>query len=319
MNDRNNFLLSVIIPVYNSESTIEAVVRVIKETLSNKTNFEIILINDGSKDNSCKKCLELLRNHNFIRFINLSKNFGQHNAILAGLKFARGEYIVVLDDDLQSPPDRIWALINKINEGYDAVYANYIYKKHSALRNFGSRINSAMETILLKKPRRVKTSSYFIIKKYIAGEIIKYRGPYPYLAGLVFRITDNIGVVDVEHKERPYGKSNYNFIKLLKLWVNGFTNFSVRPLRIAFFAGILLALLAFILSILLIIRKFLNPLVEIGWTSIIIAVFFFSGIQLFSIGLIGEYVGRSFLSLNKQPQYVIKQKYNIENIDETKK
>lgn len=319
MDDEDNFLLSIIIPVYNSEKSINELIRQIGNTLGDRLKFEIILINDGSLDSSCEKCIELTKSNNSIRFINLSRNFGQHNAILAGLKFAKGEYIVVLDDDLQSPPDRIWKLLNKIREGYDVVYANYVYKKHNPFRNFGSKINSVMETILLKKPRKVKTSSYFIIRKYIAREIIKYRGPYPYLAGLVFRITDNIGVVDVEHKERPYGKSNYNFIKLLRLWINGFTNFSVKPLRIAFFIGVLLAFVAFILSILLIIRKFLNPMVEIGWTSIIIAVFFFSGIQLVSIGLIGEYVGRSFLSLNKQPQYVIKQKYNIENINEAEK
>jgi len=305
--------LSVIIPVYNSEKTIEEVTRQLKETLEDKLKFELILVNDGSIDSSYMKCRKLSKSNNFIRFINLSKNFGQHSAILAGVRFAKGEFIAVLDDDLQSPPDKIWKLINKIKEGYDVVYAIYIYKKHNLLRNLGSKINSVMETILLKKPVGIKTSSYFIIRKYIAKEIIKYRGPYPYVAGLVLRITNNIGFVNVNHKERLYGKSNYNFIKLLKLWVNGFTNFSVKPLRVALFMGILFALAGFILSILLIIRKFLNPMTTVGWTSIIIAVFLFSGIQLISIGLIGEYVGRSFLSINKQPQYVIKEKYNIEN------
>ncbi len=304
--------LSIIVPVYNSEKTIGEVARQIKKALDSKLEFELIMVNDGSADSSYRKCRELLESNNFIKFIDLSKNFGQHNAILAGLGFARGEFIAVMDDDLQSPPDKIWKLINKIREGYDVVYANYIYKKHNPLRNLGSKINGLMETILLKKPKGIKTSSYFIIRKYIAKEVIKYKGPYPYLAGLILRITNNIGIVNVDHKERPYGKSNYSFIKLLKLWVNGFTNFSVKPLRIALFMGMFLAFAGFALSIFFIIRKFMNPEIAIGWTSIIVAVFLFSGIQLISVGLIGEYVGRSFLSLNKQPQYVIKEKYNVE-------
>ncbi len=305
--------ISIIVPVYNSEKTIGEVARQIRETLGDNIEFELILVNDGSVDSSCEKCRELTESNDFIKFINLSKNFGQHNAVLAGLRFTRGELIVVIDDDLQTPPDEIWKLINKIREGYDVVYANYIYKKHGLLRNMGTSINDLMERILLKKPEGIKTSSYFIIRGYIAKEIVKYEGPYPYLAGLILRITDNIGIVNVKHKERPYGKSNYSFIKLLRLWVNGFTNFSVKPLRIALFTGIFLAFAGFVLSIFLIIRKFLAPEIAIGWTSIIVAVFIFSGIQLISVGLIGEYVGRSFLSLNRQPQYVVKEKYNVDD------
>jgi len=305
--------LSIIIPVYNSEKTIVEVARQIEGSLGGKLEYELILVNDGSADSSHKECRKLSESNDFIKFINLSKNFGQHNAVLAGLGFARGELVAVIDDDLQTPPEEIWKLINKIREGHDVVYANYIYKKHGLLRNLGTCINGLMERVLLKKPGGIKTSSYFIIREYIAKEIVKYEGPYPYLAGLILRVTDNIGNVNVKHRERPYGKSNYGFIKLLKLWVNGFTNFSVKPLRIALFSGILIALIGFILSIILIIRKFLAPEIAIGWTSIIVAVFIFSGIQLISVGLLGEYVGRSFLSLNRQPQYVIKEKYNIDN------
>ncbi|MEA2016074.1 MAG: glycosyltransferase, partial [Actinomycetota bacterium] len=293
--------LSIVIPVYNSEKTIFEVARQIEGTLGGKLEYELILVNDGSADASYEECRKLSESNDFIKFINLSKNFGQHNAVLAGLKFAGGKLIAVMDDDLQSPTDEIWKLINKIREGYDVVYAGYIYKKHNLLRNMGSKINGLMERILLKKPEGIKTSSYFIIRKYIVKEIIKYEGPYPYVAGLILRITANIAIVNVSHKERPYGKSNYSFIKLLKLWVNGFTNFSVKPLRIALFTGILIAFIGFVLSIVLIIRKFVEPGIAIGWTSIIVAVFIFSGIQLISVGLIGEYVGRSFLSLNKQP------------------
>jgi len=305
--------ISIIIPVYNSESTIKIVVEDIKETLSNKSNFEIVLVNDGSKDNSYKKCKELARKYSFIKFINLSKNFGQHNAILAGLHFVKGNYIIFMDDDLQTPPEEIPRLINKIKEGYDVVYANYYYKYHSKLRNIGSWINNVMTNILLKKPKNLKITSYFIIKKYLIDEILNYTGPYPYLGGLILRSTDNIGMIDITHEKREYGKSNYSFMSLLRLWINGFTNFSVKPLRISFFLGILFSSIGFLFSFFLLIRKLIYPQVVLGWTSIIIAILLFSGVQLISVGLIGEYVGRIFLTQNKQPQYIIKEKYNIDS------
>jgi len=306
-------MLSIIIPVFNSEKTIEKVINRVKLTLGNKQKFEVILVNDGSYDNTYIKCIEISRKFNFVKFINLSKNFGQHNAILAGLRYAKGDNIAFLDDDLQTPPEEIWKLIDKIEEGYDVVYGNYTNKKHNLLRNIGSKINDMMASILLKKPKKVKITSYFIIRKYLVKEIVNYIGPYPYLGGLILRITNNIGVVNISHKERLYGKSHYSFLSLLKLWINGFTNFSVKPLRISLFFGILCSLIGFIFSVVLIIRKLIDPLVPLGWTSIIVIIVFFSGIQLISIGLIGEYVGRIFLSQNNQPQYVIKEKYNIDD------
>ena len=310
MNMSNN-LISIVIPVYNSEPTIKKVAEDIKKILSKKLNFELVLINDGSKDNSYKKCRELSREYSFVKFINLSKNFGQHNAIFAGLHFVRGDYIIFMDDDLQTPPEAIPKLINKIEEGYDVVYANYYYKYHSKLRNIGSWVNNIMSNILLKKPKKLKITSYFIIKKYLIDEILNYTGPYPYLGGLILRLTDNIGMIDITHEKREYGKSNYSFMSLLRLWINGFTNFSVKPLRVSFFLGIIFSSIGFLFSFFIFIRKLIDPQIALGWTSIIIAILLFSGVQLISIGLIGEYVGRIFLTQNKQPQYVIKEKYNI--------
>lgn len=309
---KGNFL-SIVIPVYNSNKTINILVERIREVLSNKLIFEVVLVNDGSKDDSYEKCRELARKYSFIKFINLSKNFGQHNAILAGLHFVKGNYIVFMDDDLQIPPEEIPKLINKIEEGYDVVYANYHYKYHSRLRNIGSWINDIMSYILLKKPKKLKITSFFIIKKYLIDEILNYTGPYPYLGGLILRSTDNIGMIDITHEKREYGESNYSFMSLLRLWINGFTNFSVKPLRVSFFLGILFSSIGFLFSFFILIRKLIDPQVALGWTSIIIAILLFSGVQLISIGLIGEYVGRIFLTQNKQPQYIIKEKYNIDS------
>jgi glycosyltransferase involved in cell wall biosynthesis len=306
-------VLSIIIPVYNSEKIISLVVEELRKTLSDKLAYEIILINDGSKDDSYNVCRRLSKKYGFVRFIDLSKNFGQHSAILAGLRFVKGEYIVFMDDDLQTPPREIWKLINKIKEGYDVVYAKYESKQHSRFKTFGSKINDIMANILFKKPKNINITSYFIIRKYLADEITNYTGPYPYLGGLIFRSTDNIGTVDMAHDRREYGKSNYSFISLFKLWFNGFTNFSVKPLRVSFLLGTICSLAGFISSIVIVIRKIINPQIVLGWTSMIVAVLLFSGIQLILIGLVGEYVGRIFLSQNKQPQYVIKEKYNIKD------
>jgi len=302
--------ISIIIPVFNSEKTIEIVCNKIKDVSKDNYYFEIILVNDNSQDNSLNICKTLTEINDYIILLNLAKNFGQHAALLAGLNYATGDYIVFLDDDLQTPPEEITNLIAKLEEGYDVVYANYKSKKHSKFQNIGSKINNIMANIILKKPKNLRITSYFIIKKFIANEILKYTGPYPYLGGLILRSTDNIGILNIDHKEREFGKTNYNFIKLFRLWLNGYTNFSIKPLRISFIFGISTSIVSFILAIIFTIRKIIDPNIFIGWTSIIVALFFFFGLQLIVIGFIGEYVGRIFLTLNKQPQYVIKDIYN---------
>jgi undecaprenyl-phosphate 4-deoxy-4-formamido-L-arabinose transferase len=192
------------------------------------------------------------------------------------------------------------------------VYAQYKSKKHSLYRNAGSKLNSAMAEHLINKPSHVEMTSYFIARKFVIDEVVKYDSPYPYMAGLVFRVTQNIGGVYVEHRERQNGKSNYNFKKLVSLWFNGFTNFSVKPLRAASFMGFLFSITGFLTILFFILRKILDPNVPLGWTSTIVLIMFFGGIQLICIGLLGEYVGRVYLSINKTPQYVIKETQNID-------
>jgi len=312
MGQQNINLISIVIPVFNSESTIGLVVDEIKNTLG-KIDFELILVNDGSKDNSYKKCKKLSEKYNFIKFITLSRNFGQHNAIIAGFNFTKGDYVICMDDDLQTSPREIPKLIDAIEEGYDVVYADYKYNYHGFLRRVGRWMNAVMLRMLLKKPKELNVSSYFIIRRYLVDEILNYKGPYPYMGGLILRSTDNIGMVEVNHEKREYGKSGYSFINLFRLWFNGFTNFSVKPLRISFFLGMILSAIGFLFAIWILVRKLIEPQVVLGWTSIIIAILVFSGVQLVSVGLIGEYIGRIFLTQNNQPQYIVKEKYNIDN------
>lgn len=302
--------ISIIIPVYNSEKSIEILISKLLKILNN-FEFEIILVNDGSKDNSLIICKKISNTNENIKLINLSKNFGQHNAIIAGFNYISGDLVVVLDDDLQTPPEAIPHLMEKIKKGYDVVFANYKYKSHSIFKNLGSKLNDVTINLLLNKPKDIKITSFFIIKKFLVKEIIKYRGPYPFIGGLILRSTNNISKIYVNHGQRNFGDTNYNFIKLVKLWLNGFTNFSIKPLRVSFILGLFCSIVGFFLALIIIIYKLMNPIIIIGWSSLIVSTLILSGLQLIVLGAIGEYVGRIFLSLNNHPQYIVKDFYNF--------
>jgi len=310
---KRSVFLSIVIPVFNSEKTIKIVVDKITKVLSGHSNFEIILVNDGSIDNSSRICLVMSQRNKNVRFLDLSRNFGQHNAIMAGLNYCSGEYIICMDDDLQTPPEEIWKLINKLEEGYDVVFSKYKDKKHSIGKRIGSKINSIMLNLLINKPADIYLSSFFIMKKFLAKEIIKNKESRPYIWGYIIRNTNNIGNVEVIHKKRSIGKTNYSFIKLTQLFFNGFINFSIKPLRILLVIGFFLGFVSIILIFILFIQKINDPNIPTGWTSTMIVIIFFSGLNLVSIGLVGEYVGRGFLIHNKQPQYLIRNKANTEN------
>lgn len=312
--------LSFIIPVYNSEQTIQQVCERLIDVLGNhieKYTYEIILINDYSLDNSLEKCKRLAEINNNIKLVSFARNFGKHHGLMAGYRASSGDYIICLDDDLQNPPEEIFKLIKGIEQGgYDVVFGKPLDKKHSKFKNFGSLINKKMAEILIGKPKNLYISSYFILRKYIVDEIIKYDNPYPYIEGLILRTTKNIGNVEVIHRDREVGKSNFTIMKCIKLWLNGFTNFSIKPLRVATYIGFLLFVFSTVISIGLVIRKLFMPEIQLGYTSIMVVMIFFGAIQLLSIGLLGEYIGRIFIAINKAPQYVIKETVNVENKSE---
>lgn len=304
--------ISFVIPCYHSEHTIESVVEEINMTMSDHVQdcYEIILINDGSPDATFTKIKELCSKHRNIIGVSMAKNFGQHAALMAGFRLASGDYIVCLDDDGQTPADEVYKLLDKVEEGYDVVYAAYPHKKHSIFRNFGSLVNSKMTEWMLNKPKELYISSYFAAKKFVIDEMTRYTNPYPYVIGLVLRTTNNVTCVEVTHREREKGASGYTFHKLLALWINGFTAFSVKPLRVATFMGMFSAVCGFVYAIWVIIHKIINPVAPMGWTSTIIILLILGGMILFVLGLIGEYIGRMYISMNNAPQYVIKEVLN---------
>jgi len=301
--------ISYIIPCYRSSKTIVSVVNEINSIMVGHSDYEyeVILINDGSPDNTFDIISELCHTHNNIIGINMAKNFGQHAALMAGFRYATGDIEVCLDDDGQTPANEVFKLIDELQAGADVVYAAYSHKKHSFSRNLGSKLNSRMAEILLDKPKDLYISSYFAAKKFIIDEVIKYEHSYPYVIGLLLRTTNNIRSVEVNHRERSIGTSGYTMRKLISLWVNGFTAFSVKPLRIATYMGILSALIGFVYSIWAVINKLTNPDAPMGWTSTIIILLVIGGMILFVLGLIGEYIGRIYISMNNAPQYVIRQ------------
>lgn len=299
-------MISFVIPCYKSALTIRKVVEEIKETMTND-DFEIILVNDASPDNTFDVIRELCGANDNITGINLNENFGQHAALMAGFHHVNGDIVVCLDDDGQTPAKEAGKLIDAINQGHDAVYAKYGKKQHTSFRNFGSHLNELMARFLLNKPKGLYLSSYFAAKRFIVDEMIKYENPYPYVIGLLLRSTKDIVNVNVCHKEREVGQSGYTLSKLIMLWLNGFTAFSVKPLRIATVTGFLVAFIGFVYGIATIIRKFLGLNYVLGFSGLMSVLLFLGGLNLIMLGLIGEYIGRIYISLNKSPQFIVRE------------
>lgn len=300
--------VSFVIPCYCSEHSIEEVVREIEDTIrpSEDYDYEILLVNDASPDQTWECIEKIVKRNPRVFGINLAKNFGQHAALMAGFRQVSGEIVICLDDDGQTPACEMYKLLDKIEEGADVVYAEYKNKQHSSFRNFGSKVNGKMTEWMLGKPRELYLSSYFASRRFVIDEIAKYENAYPYVLGLVLRTTKRIENVEVEHRERKQGVSGYSFTKLISLWLNGFTAFSIKPLRIVTVFGIVVAFVGLGCTIWTIINKCVNPGVPLGWSSTMSALLLLGGAILFVLGMIGEYVGRIYICLNNAPQYVIR-------------
>ena len=234
---------------------------------------------------------------------------------MAGFHYVTGDIIVCLDDDGQNPPGQMFKLIDKLEEGYDLVSAKYTKKKHSLIRKIGTKISFAMSSYLVGKPKDIDLNSYYVFRRYVLDEVIKYKNPYPFVHGLILRVTRNMANVEMEHCERQEGRSGYNLLKLFALWMNGFTAFSEKPLRIASISGCICAAFGFLFGIIIIIRKLIDPSIMMGYSSIMAVILFLCGIIMLFLGLLGEYIGRIYISINDAPQFAIRETINIERED----
>lgn len=307
--DMQKGLISFVIPCYCSEKTINAVVAEIIEKVKEQPeyDYEIILVNDFSKDDTKEVIKRLAEEDHKIVAMGFSKNFGQHSAIMAGFWKVRGEYVVCLDDDGQMPVESIFDLIKELEKGADVAFGQYEEVKQKWNRNVGSKINAKMTEILLEKPKEVFMSSFWAGKRFVIEEVLRYDGAYPYIGGLLLRITRNMVSVPVKQRERAAGSSGYTFIKLVNLWMNGFTAFSVKPLRFATFCGGGSAAAGFVFGIVMVVRKLLNPNILLGYASTITVILFIGGMLMLMLGIMGEYIGRIYICINKAPQYVVRE------------
>ena len=314
----NNIDLSIVIPVYNSEKNLEILInQLIVSLKKNYDRYEIILVDDESKDKSWNVIKNICLKYDFIRGIQLRNNVGQHNAIFAGLKYTNGNFIITMDDDGQNSPEDIKLLVDKVKNGYDVSYANYKNKKHNIFRIFGSYINNLFASFLFNKPVNLILTSFRCLNNDIKIEILKNKSSTLYLDGLIFSITKNISNVYVEHKKREHGKSNYTIYKLIGLWSQMATGFSILPLRISSLLGFFFSILSFFVTIWFVFFRSIDSLIPTGWTSLIVVIIFFGGIQLLALGLIGEYIGKTYLTVNNSIQYSEKSKINIKSKDKT--
>ena len=303
--------LSIVIPVFNSEKTIGPLVDELVRKLGPQFSLEIVLVNDGSRDRSEEVCVSLHGRYlGILKFYSLARNVGEHSAVMAGLNHATRDYVVVMDDDFQNPVSEVCKLADAAGtDAFDVIYAYYPEKRHSFLRNAGSWFNDKVANIMLKKPKDLYLSSFKIMNRFLVDEIVGYKAPFPYIDGLILQITDRIGRIEVEHHERRESRSGYTAHKLISLWLNMFTNFSILPLRASVILGFLFAIVGLILGVSTIIEKLSNPHLPLGFASVFFAISVFAGVQLISLGIIGEYVGRIFLTLNKKPQYTVRKAF----------
>lgn len=310
--------ISFCIPCYRSEHTIGGVIAGIRQVMAEKAgvyDYEIVCVVDGSPDRVGDVLKHLAEQDPRIKVVELSRNFGQGNARMACLHFAGGDYCICLDDDGQCPIEHLWQLFAPLCENADVSIAVYPHKEQSFLKNCGSWLNLVMVHLLLDVPADFRMSNFFGFRAFIREQILRYPNPYPYITGLLAKATDNFAFVPMREHPRASGTTGYTFRKLVGLWMNGFTSFSVRPLRVASLLGGIFALLGFGFGVEAILRKMFSPDVQAGYTSIFAAILFIGGIIMCLLGLIGEYVGRIFICINRSPQFVVRSTVNLEGTE----
>jgi undecaprenyl-phosphate 4-deoxy-4-formamido-L-arabinose transferase len=304
--------LSIVVPVYNGAATVGELVHALRG-LAIEGGLEILLVVDCSPDKSLEVCRQLAGEPGApVTVLSLSRNFGEHNAVMAGLARARGAYAITMDDDLQNPPEEVTRLFEHARDGgYDAVYTYYEQKQHAAWRNWGSRFTNWCADRLIDKPRGLYLSSFRCLSAFVRERIVaSYEGPYPYVDGLVFQVTQNVGRLQVQHLPRVEGRSNYTFRRLVRLWLSMFLNFSVMPLRLATLFGLAFSALGALGAVIVILEAVVSNRSPQGYASLMVAVLVLAGVQLVVVGLIGEYLGRMFLAVNRKPQYLVREVFH---------
>ena len=305
-------LVSVVIPCYNSERSIAEVVELTMAEFAKLVSFdcEFVLVDDNSSDGTFAEITRLCERYPNVHGLSLMRNFGQHNGLMCAMNHVSGDYVLGMDDDMQTHPSQIAPILAKMGEGYDLVYGVYRKSTNGSVKNLTSWLNKKTSRVLLGRPKDIQSSNFWCITRQVCDEVIKYKNYSPYVDGIFYRVTHNIGNVTIEHHEREYGQSGYTLKKLIKQWMAYF-NFSVIPLRIASVIGVVSAVVGFVMALVTVIRKLLDPTMLVGWASTISLMVFFFGLVLMVLGIIGEYVGDLVLAVNGTPQYIVRKKVNL--------
>lgn len=304
---KDNSLYSAIIPVYNSEQFVaKTVARTLDAFEGFGLNCEIILVNDGSKDDSWQVIKGLAVQNHQVKSINLLKNYGQHTAVFCGIQQAKGDYLITLDDDLQNPPEEIIKLINKIHEGYDIVFAKFATKKHTLYRRLGTMIINYLNGKIFRKPKGINLTNFRIFTKEVAKRVSTYNSFYPYIPGLLLMFSSTIGNVETIHEEREIGKSNYSLIQILTLVERLLFNYSSYPLKLLTGSGFIIATLSFLGGMFLILKALIIGSNVKGWTTLVVLLSFFNGFVIIMLGMLGEYVIRILNQVSMQKAYQIR-------------
>jgi undecaprenyl-phosphate 4-deoxy-4-formamido-L-arabinose transferase len=300
--------LSIVVPVYNGAGSVGHLVAAL-EGLDVPGGLEIVLVVDGSPDDSLAVCRGLIATAKVpLTVVDLARNFGEHNAVMAGLHQVRGRHVITMDDDLQNPPSEVLKLLGHAQAtGADVTYTYYQSKEHATWRNWGSRFTNWVADLLLDKPKGLYLSSFRCMSRFLVSQILAYDGPFAYIDGLILQVTQRIERVEVLHLPRAEGRSNYTIRKLVRLWMNMFVNFSVMPLRISTLTGMGLSVLGGIAAVFVVIEAVVMRSTPRGWGSIMAAVLLLSGVQLMILGIVGEYLGRMFLTANRKPQFIVRE------------
>lgn len=303
--------LSVVVPAYRSEMCLDALAEAIDRALASVPwDAELVLVNDFSPDGTWQVIERLCRSHPRIVGVDLRRNFGQDCAILTGIRHARGECIAIMDDDLQHDPADLPALVARLEQGHDVVYANFQHKHQKLWKNLGSWFNGKVAEWVLDKPQGVYLSPYKVMRREVAESIASNLGPEPYIDGLIFQVTSRISQIPSEHHRRHAGSSSFTFWKSVNVWARLAFTFSARPLRLAAAFGFALALTGAILAVVVVLYRLLAPqdfdVNATGWASLMVALLVIAGIQLMFFGIFGEYLGRTYLRVNEKPQTSIR-------------
>jgi undecaprenyl-phosphate 4-deoxy-4-formamido-L-arabinose transferase len=310
--------VSVVVPVFRSEGCLQPLAAALERALTAAGySYELILVNDYSPDGSWWVIEELCRRHHNIIGVDLRRNFGQDNAIMTGLRLARGRLIAIMDDDLQHHPDDLPSLLRKAEEGYDVVYGDFRKKRHRLWKNLGSWLNGKVAEWVIDKPKDVYLSPYKVVRREVSDLICRYEGPAPYVDGLLFQVTARIAQVPVEHHKRYAGQSTYTFWNSVRVWARLALSFSVKPLRIVSICGFAFAALGLAMAAVVVIYRVFYPEdfppAAVGWASLMVALLLLGGVQMIFFGVMGEYAGRTFLRVNNKPQTAIRQVLNAED------